>query len=228
MTRIRARVAIFALILVLPAAVAGCGGDGGGGGEDPNEVLDQTFNNPEQINSGQLSISLDGSAEGDSVGEPDGDHRGAVPDRRGRPDGVPAAGSERSGQRLRGGSELRLRRRPDRHRGQRLRRVPGTGVRGRLVPLPAVQDRLRAVSPAGPGGTGQPERLLGLRAVRGRPPDLVDQPLERGRRGRGGDRDDPHPRRRRCRADLLRLRAGSPSRCPGVPRRRSTRPSSTR
>ena len=95
MTRIRARVAILALILVLPAAVAGCGGDGGGGGEDPSEVLDQTFNNPEQITSGQLGISLDGSAEGASR-EPDGDDRGAVPDRRRRPDGVPAAGSERS------------------------------------------------------------------------------------------------------------------------------------
>jgi hypothetical protein len=68
LTRIRARLAIFALILVLPAAVAGCGGDGGGGTEDPNEVLDQTFNNPEQINSGQLSISLDGSAEGTQSG----------------------------------------------------------------------------------------------------------------------------------------------------------------
>ncbi len=62
MTRSRALVAIFALILVLPAAVAGCGGDGGGGGEDPNEVLDQTFNNPDQINSGVLDLTLDGSA----------------------------------------------------------------------------------------------------------------------------------------------------------------------
>jgi len=61
LTRIRAR-AIFALILVLPAAMAGCGGDGGGGGEDPNEVLDQTFTNPEPINSGVLDLTLDGSA----------------------------------------------------------------------------------------------------------------------------------------------------------------------
>jgi hypothetical protein len=68
LTRIRARVAIFGMILVLPAAVAGCGGDGGGGGEDPSQVLDQTFNNPESINSGQLSISLDGSAEGAQSG----------------------------------------------------------------------------------------------------------------------------------------------------------------
>ena len=63
MTRIRARLAIFALILVLPAALAGCGGDGGGGGEDPSQVLDQTFNNPEQITSGVLDLTLDGSAE---------------------------------------------------------------------------------------------------------------------------------------------------------------------
>jgi hypothetical protein len=62
LTRIRARATIFALILVLPAAVAGCGGDGGGGGEDPNEVLDQTFNNSEQISSGVLDLTLDGSA----------------------------------------------------------------------------------------------------------------------------------------------------------------------
>jgi hypothetical protein len=58
LTRIRACVLVLALILVLPAAVAGCGGDGGGGGEDPGEVLDQTFNNPEGITSGQVSISL--------------------------------------------------------------------------------------------------------------------------------------------------------------------------
>jgi len=63
LTRIRARLAIFALILVLPAALAGCGGDGGGGGEDPSQVLDQTFNNPEQITSGVLDLTLDGSAE---------------------------------------------------------------------------------------------------------------------------------------------------------------------
>ena len=68
MTPIRARAAIFSLILLLPAAAAGCGGDGGGGGEDPNQVLEQTFNNPEQIESGVLTISLDGSAEGTQSG----------------------------------------------------------------------------------------------------------------------------------------------------------------
>jgi hypothetical protein len=68
LTRIRARVAIFALILGLPATVAGCGGDGGGGSEDPSQVLDQTFNNPTSITSGQLSISLDGSVQGAQSG----------------------------------------------------------------------------------------------------------------------------------------------------------------
>ena len=69
MTRIRARVAIIALVAVLPAALAACGGGGGGGGsEDPNQVLDQTFNNPTKITSGNLGISLNGTAEGTQSG----------------------------------------------------------------------------------------------------------------------------------------------------------------
>ena len=69
MTRIRARAAIFALIVVLPAVLAGCfGGGGGGGSEDPNQVLDQTFNNPTKITSGNLAISLNGSAQGTQSG----------------------------------------------------------------------------------------------------------------------------------------------------------------
>ena len=69
MTRIRARVAIIAIIAVLPAAVAACGGGGGGGGsEDPNQVLDQTFNNPTKVTSGNLAISLDGTADGTQSG----------------------------------------------------------------------------------------------------------------------------------------------------------------
>jgi hypothetical protein len=65
----RIQAAIVALILVLAAGLAGCGGgDDAGGGEDPAEVLEQTFNNPEQIASGQFVISLDGSAEGEQGG----------------------------------------------------------------------------------------------------------------------------------------------------------------
>jgi hypothetical protein len=68
LTRIRARGAIVGLILVLASVLAGCGGDGGGG-EDPSEVLEQTFNNPEGITSGQVEITLDGSAEGAQSGD---------------------------------------------------------------------------------------------------------------------------------------------------------------
>jgi hypothetical protein len=68
LTRIRARVAIIALIVFLPALLAGCGGGGGGGSEDPNQVLDQTFNNPTKVTSGNLGISLNGTAEGTQSG----------------------------------------------------------------------------------------------------------------------------------------------------------------
>jgi hypothetical protein len=68
LTRTRARVAIIALVAVLPAVLAGCGGGGGGGSEDPNQVLDQTFNNPTKVTSGNLAISLNGTAEGTQSG----------------------------------------------------------------------------------------------------------------------------------------------------------------
>ncbi len=57
----RIQAAIVALILVLAAGLAGCGGDGGSS-EDPNQVLDETFNNPEQVDSGVLDLRLEGSA----------------------------------------------------------------------------------------------------------------------------------------------------------------------
>jgi hypothetical protein len=63
--RIRTAVAVLAIALPIPAAVAGCGGGGSSGGtEDPQQVLDQTFNNPTKVTSGKLNITLDGSAEG--------------------------------------------------------------------------------------------------------------------------------------------------------------------
>jgi hypothetical protein len=71
LTSIRARVATIALIVILPAALGGCfgGGDGGGGGsEDPQQVLDQTFNNPTKVTSGHLNVSLSGSAQGAQSG----------------------------------------------------------------------------------------------------------------------------------------------------------------
>jgi hypothetical protein len=57
----RIQVAIAALILVLVAGVAGCGGDSGSS-EDPSQVLDETFNNPDRIDSGVLDLRLEGSA----------------------------------------------------------------------------------------------------------------------------------------------------------------------
>ena len=68
MTRTRTLLAICAFALAVPAAVAGCGGDDASSDVDPQTVLDETFNNDEQVSSGDLSISFDGSAEGDQGG----------------------------------------------------------------------------------------------------------------------------------------------------------------
>jgi hypothetical protein len=67
LTRIRTAVAVLAIALPIPAAVAGCGG-GSSNSEDPQQVLDQTFNNPTKITSGKLDLSLNGSAEGQQSG----------------------------------------------------------------------------------------------------------------------------------------------------------------
>jgi len=67
LTRIRTAVAVLAIALPIPAAVAGCGG-GSSNDEDPQQVLDQTFNNPTKITSGNLDVSIDGSAQGDQSG----------------------------------------------------------------------------------------------------------------------------------------------------------------
>ena len=67
MTRIRTLVVVLAIALPIPAAVAGCGG-GSSNDEDPQKVLDETFNNPTKITSGNLDISIDGSAEGQQSG----------------------------------------------------------------------------------------------------------------------------------------------------------------
>jgi hypothetical protein len=66
LTRIRNRFAIVAAICILPFALAACGG--GGGSEDPQQVLDQTFDNQTKVTSGHLDLSLSGSAEGQQSG----------------------------------------------------------------------------------------------------------------------------------------------------------------
>jgi hypothetical protein len=47
--------------LTVPVAIAGCGGDGGGD-QDPQEVIDATFNNDATVTSGVLDFSVDASA----------------------------------------------------------------------------------------------------------------------------------------------------------------------
>ena len=68
-SRTRTLLAAFALALLITAAIAGCGGDdGGSSGEDPQTVLDDTFNNDESVTSGNIDITVEASAEGDSGG----------------------------------------------------------------------------------------------------------------------------------------------------------------
>jgi hypothetical protein len=69
LTRIRTLVVVLALALPIPAAVAGCGGGGSSNDEDPQQVLDQTFNNPTKITSGNLDIGISGSVEGEQSGD---------------------------------------------------------------------------------------------------------------------------------------------------------------
>jgi hypothetical protein len=68
LTRIRTAVAVLAIALPIPAVVAGCGGGSSSNSEDPQQVLDQTFNNPTSITSGKLDLSISGSAEGQQSG----------------------------------------------------------------------------------------------------------------------------------------------------------------
>jgi len=67
--RIRTLVVVMAVALPIPVAVAGCGGGSETNDEDPDQVLEQTFNNPEKITSGNLDVSISGSAEGEQGGD---------------------------------------------------------------------------------------------------------------------------------------------------------------
>ena len=71
MTRIRIWIVATALTAVVPVLLAGCGSGGGGsstGSEDPQQVLNQTFNNDTKVSSGVLDITLDGNASGSQSG----------------------------------------------------------------------------------------------------------------------------------------------------------------
>jgi hypothetical protein len=61
--------AVCALALPIPAAIAGCGGDDStGSGLSAQEVLDQTFNNDQRVSSGDLSLSISGGVDGSQSG----------------------------------------------------------------------------------------------------------------------------------------------------------------
>lgn len=61
MTRTRSLFTAALMALTLPAAIAGCGGDGGSD-QDPQEVIDATFNNDATVTSGVLDLSVTASA----------------------------------------------------------------------------------------------------------------------------------------------------------------------
>lgn len=67
MTRIRTFAVVCALALPISAAIAGCGGDDSSS-EDPQTVLDETFNNDTKVTSGDLSLTASVSADGDQGG----------------------------------------------------------------------------------------------------------------------------------------------------------------
>jgi hypothetical protein len=70
LTSTRTLLAICALALPIPAAIAGCGDDDDGGSSDadPQQVLEETFNNETSITSGNVDLSLSLSAEGEQGG----------------------------------------------------------------------------------------------------------------------------------------------------------------
>lgn len=63
------RLVLLAVVALLAAGLvaAGCGGDSGGD-EDPQQVLDETFNGKHDVTSGVIDVSLSGSAEGKESG----------------------------------------------------------------------------------------------------------------------------------------------------------------
>jgi len=74
LSRLRAFTVLFA-ILAMSVAFAACGGSsdsttgGGSSSEDPQTVLDQTFNNKSTIDSANIDVSFDVSEEGDNGGD---------------------------------------------------------------------------------------------------------------------------------------------------------------
>jgi hypothetical protein len=68
LSRIRTLIAVLAIAIPIPTAIAACGSSSGGSDEDPTQVLKETFNNPTKVTSGNLNVNLSGSAEGTQSG----------------------------------------------------------------------------------------------------------------------------------------------------------------
>jgi hypothetical protein len=68
LTRMRTLLAVCALALPIPAAIAGCGSDDSSS-EDPQTVLDETFNNDTTVSSGDLALTASVKADGAQGGE---------------------------------------------------------------------------------------------------------------------------------------------------------------
>jgi hypothetical protein len=67
LTRIRTLILLCLLALAVPVVIAGCGSDDDSS-EDPQAVLDETFNNDTKVTSGDLSLTASVNAEGDQGG----------------------------------------------------------------------------------------------------------------------------------------------------------------
>lgn len=67
MTRFRTFFLLCLLALAVPIVIAGCGSDDSND-EDPQTVLDETFNNDTKVSSGDLSLSASVNAEGEQGG----------------------------------------------------------------------------------------------------------------------------------------------------------------
>ena len=67
MTRMRKLFLLSMLVLVAPVVLAACGGDDTAD-IDPEQVLNETFTNDEQVSSGTIDITLGGSVEGEQSG----------------------------------------------------------------------------------------------------------------------------------------------------------------
>ena len=89
--RIRTLLVVCALALPIPAAIAGCGSDDSSSSEDPQTVLDETFNNDTKVTSGDLKLNASLSAEGDQGGQFQAEPQRSVPGGRERRERDPAA-----------------------------------------------------------------------------------------------------------------------------------------